>query len=113
MTTAAEGMELTRTGPRPDARHPFAPSEGPGRAGQPTQRSHDGPGGHHPDDQGGEGGQPGAPRHGGRQSLGDIGHLDIDFEHRYVVAPFHPDIQLFRKERILKESGFYIKNQYE
>jgi GDPmannose 4,6-dehydratase len=23
------------------------------------------------------------------------------------------DIQLFRKERILKDSGFYIKNQYE
>ncbi len=23
------------------------------------------------------------------------------------------DIQLFRKERILRDSGFYIKNQYE
>jgi len=23
------------------------------------------------------------------------------------------DVQLFRKERILKDSGFYIKNQYE
>jgi GDPmannose 4,6-dehydratase len=23
------------------------------------------------------------------------------------------DVQLFRKERILKDSGFYVKNQYE
>jgi GDPmannose 4,6-dehydratase len=23
------------------------------------------------------------------------------------------DIQLFRKERVLKDSGFYVKNQYE
>jgi GDPmannose 4,6-dehydratase len=23
------------------------------------------------------------------------------------------DVELFRKEKILKESGFYVKNQYE
>ena len=26
------------------------------------------------------------------------GHFDIDFQHRYVVAPFHPDIKFFRIE---------------
>ncbi|HEX4852033.1 MAG TPA: GDP-mannose 4,6-dehydratase, partial [Puia sp.] len=30
-----------------------------------------------------------------------------------VKEMVHADIELFRKEKVLKESGFYIKNQYE
>ena len=34
-----------------------------------------------------------------RPSFGTIGQLDIDLQHRHVVTPFHPDIQLFRVKR--------------
>ena len=30
-----------------------------------------------------------------------------------VKEMVHADLELFRKEKVLKESGFYIKNQYE
>jgi GDPmannose 4,6-dehydratase len=30
-----------------------------------------------------------------------------------VKDMMNADIQLFRKERTLKDSGFYVKNQYE
>jgi GDPmannose 4,6-dehydratase len=45
-----------------------------------------------------------------QQKLGWKPQYDLPMLVKEMV---NADIQLFRKERILKESGFYIKNQYE
>jgi GDPmannose 4,6-dehydratase len=45
-----------------------------------------------------------------REKLGWIPKYDLP---ALVKEMVHADIELFRKEKVLKESGFYVKNQYE
>jgi GDPmannose 4,6-dehydratase len=45
-----------------------------------------------------------------KAKLGWKPHYDLPMLVKEMVDS---DIQLFRRERILKDSGFYIKNQYE
>ena len=45
-----------------------------------------------------------------RQKLGWIPKYDLA---GLVKEMVHADLELFRKEKVLKESGFYVKNQYE
>jgi GDPmannose 4,6-dehydratase len=45
-----------------------------------------------------------------RQKLGWKPNYDLPMLVKEMV---HADLELFRKEKVLKESGFYVKNQYE
>jgi len=52
--------------------------------------------------------------------IGDAGKArkKLGWEPKYDLSMLikemvHADIELFRKEKVLKESGFYVKNQYE
>jgi GDPmannose 4,6-dehydratase len=45
-----------------------------------------------------------------RKELGWVPKYDLA---GLVKEMVHADVELFRKEKVLKESGFYVKNQYE